>query len=238
MGNRNGEAILLSTHTNQKKPNESTPFYLTRSQVKGCPTAVEHLIKENELIVGTQCGHITKFRISSSLQLVCEKLQAHADEVTGISTVSSDTKYATCSRDRSCLLWDDRMLPPAKALLSQYNNQLTAIHWSRKTFNLILGDELGNLLTIDLRSPNKIYNKSQVSNREVSSIKPNNKNDLGIVTKSNRMKIAEICDNNDIKPIYEHSTKGIIYDMAWDISDMKTFYIVGENQLFEKLSYH
>lgn len=104
--------------------------------------------------------------------------------------------------------------------------------------NLILGDELGNLLTIDLRSPNKICNKSQISKREITSIISNSKNDLGIVSKSNQVKIVEICDNNEIKSIFEHTTNAMVYDMAWDASDTKSFYIVGENRLFEKLCYH
>lgn len=135
-------------------------------------------------------------------------------------------------------MWDDRQFPSAIVLLANHDTQLTAVHWSEKSQNLIIGDELGNLLTVDMRSPQKILNKSKLSNREISSITSNNKHDLGIVSNSDVVKIAEISENNEIKSIFERKTDGIIYDMAWDAVDPETFYIVGEQRLVKKLSYH
>lgn len=79
-----------------------------------------------------------------------------------------------------------------------------------------------------------------MSHREIVSMTSNNKYDLGIVSKSKCVKIAQINENSEIKSIFEHKAGGIVYDLAWDAVESESFYIVGENRLFEKLklSYH
>lgn len=213
---------------------EDLQVYTKKSTTTGYTTAVgKFSSKDTELLVGTHRGHLSKFRITSDLISDSEKLFIHGDEIVGIGT-SENGQFLTCSRDKTCLLWDIRNFPKAKVLQLNFENELTAMNWNEQTNCLLLGDECGNLLKIDVRSPAKIVEEISVSNREITSIVTNDEKVLGITSKSNVVKILD----DSLKTLFEHKSDGIIYSMLWDTKDVTQFYIVGERQLIKKLNYH
>jgi hypothetical protein len=222
VGKRDCELLLMSLY----KQNDKISMYSNKFSLSSYVTQVAQ--SKDYILVGTNGGHLMKFQITSNLQLCSEEMFIHGSEITGVKTFD-DQKYLTCSRDKSCLLWDSRSFPSAKLVL-KHENQLTSIH--SRTDEILLGDECGNLLKVDLRAPGKILVTTKISNREICSIVPNENQDLGIVSKSNETKIL----NNSLSTIFGHKSDGIIYSLLWDENDKSSFYVVGEHQITEKFS--
>lgn len=130
-------------------------------------------------------------------------------------------------------MWDKSKEKPASAILKNYPNQLTSLYWSSEEENkenVVLGDEIGNVLTIDPRIPNKILNTTRVSNRSISTIKFNGSNLFGVVS-SNTVKIIEAnAGSEEMKIVQQHISPHMQYAMCWDNKDKKTFYAVGEEK--------
>lgn len=100
----------------------------------------------------------------------------------------------------------------------------------------MVGDEIGNLLTLDPRAPNKILQKTRVTNRGLTQISFHGCNEFGVIANNNVANILEIEANGDLKVVHKHVAPGIIYSMCWDKQDRKTFYLVGEKQYAEKIT--
>lgn len=137
-----------------------------------------------------------------------------------------------------CLLWDkSKEMPASKALNHQH--QLTSVYWTSQEENkefLVLGDELGNVLTLDPREPNKILNSTKVSKRPITGIFFNGTNQFGVIS-SNILKIFEINSGDQkLKQIFQHEAKQILYSMCWDARNKKTFYVVGDRKTALKFS--
>jgi hypothetical protein len=141
--------------------------------------------------------------------------------------------WSTCSNDRSCLQWDKTYENPAKLLLD-HDYRLTAVHWSSQEENqelVMLGDEMGQVLTVDPRAPNKILNSTQISNRPIKSLHFNGSKNFGVISNSNVIKIIETGNGSEaLKLVHEKTLPGTLYEMCWDLNDKNTFYVVGDNQ--------
>lgn len=148
--------------------------------------------------------------------------------------------WATCALDCSCLLWDKSKEKPASAILSNYEHGLTAMHWTTQEENqelLVLGDEIGNVLTVDPRMPNKILNTTRVSDRPISKLSFNGSKRLGVISESNVMKIVEATNGSEpMKLVHKHTSPGTLYAMCWDCMDKEVFYVVGENKFALKIN--
>lgn len=167
--------------------------------------------------------------------------QAHGASITGVAAHPSSAKtWATCSSDRSCVLWDvGKKEKPALRILNNYNYQLTAIHWTNQTENkelLVVGDEAGNVLTLDVRCPDKILSKTRVEKRAVKKFCFNGSKRFGVVTKTNATNFFEIQDG-EMNHLYKQCAPGIVYSMCCDPSDQNVFYAVGEEMYAEKISF-
>ncbi|XP_037806193.1 protein valois [Lucilia sericata] len=140
---------------------------------------------------------------------------AHTDSITGLtSSPTNDAIFTTCSLDKSCLLWDDRETRPAIALYSEHNVRFKTVNWALDPQDncVYLGDESGNVLTIDTRKPKELLNKTQYFDRPIRKISPNGEN-LAIVADSNCVKVSKSCSN---EIFYENNySQNFIRDCAW-----------------------
>ncbi|KAI8118758.1 Protein valois [Lucilia cuprina] len=144
---------------------------------------------------------------------------AHMDSITGLtSSPTNDAIFTTCSLDKSCLLWDDRETRPAIALYNEHNVRFKTVNWALDPQDncVYLGDESGNVLTIDTRKPKELLNKTQYFDRPIRKISPNGEN-LAVVADSNCIKVAKSCSN---EIFYENNkSQHFIRDCAWLTSD-------------------
>jgi WD40 repeat protein len=192
------------------------------------------------LLYGTTKGHIAvanyeMYDLSPDIYYT----HAHSSEVTGVSvSPSSNQTFVSCSLDRNCLLWDTKKTKAASGLLSKYENQITAVRWTTQGVNkelIMIGDEIGNVITLDPRCPNKILDKTRVSNRPITSFSFNGTKRFGVVSRSAAVDIMEVESDGGYKQVLKHSGPNMIYSMCWDAHDKKTFYVVGENKYAEKI---
>lgn len=188
-----------------------------------------------------QDGHIVIYDFGTSDLTVDHSISyGHSSSVTGISAHSgASTKWVSCSADRSCLMWDKSLIRPACGLLENYEHLLTAVRWTSQEENkelVVVGDEVGNVLTLDPRNPNKIVNKIRVSNRPITKFSFNNSKEFGVLSKNRFACILRADDDGELKEVYKHSSPGIIYAMCWDEVENKTFYVVGEEKYAEKVT--
>lgn len=195
----------------------------------------------NELILGTSHGHIDIMEYGNTeLSLVLHTEQAHSDQINCISPSPVMTKsWVSCSDDHSCLLWDKRKFDPASALLEDHDYALKSVYWTKEDENkslVMIGDEIGNLMMIDIRKPCEILTKERLGNRAIRKIAFNGSNQFGILTSSRSAKIIQITANNEYKLIYEHSeSPSILQDLIWDDSIKDTFYVVGQEMYAKKV---
>lgn len=101
---------------------------------------------------------------------------AHGASITSVSTSPDDDfVFVTTSRDKSVLLWDNRMRLPCSGLRDDYICAFTALSWNykeQKSSNIIyVGDELGLLHSIDKRKPQEFLASYQVFNCAINKIK-------------------------------------------------------------------
>lgn len=170
-------------------------------------------------------------------EVVCERsfIKAHRREITGVSAHPTASRmFATCAADKNCVQWDmkQKQRKAASHIYRNFENQPTAIYWTtqeEKKELLMIGDEIGNLLTLDPRSPNRILSETKVSNRGIRKIIFNGSKQFAVIARSNKALILELDHRGDFKLVYEHVASGIVYDFCWDRKDSRKFYVVGEH---------
>lgn len=166
--------------------------------------------------------------------------QAHGAAITGVAAHPSSPKtLATCSLDRNCVLWDiGKSGKPASRILKDYEFELTAIYWTTQEESkelLMIGDEAGNVLTLDPRLPNKILSKTRVEKRAVKKFCFNGTNRFGVVTSTKESNFFEINDGA-LQLLHKQVASGIVYSMCSDFREKNVFYVVGEEMYAEKVS--
>lgn len=200
----------------------------------GFVTTVDKKCDREEFVIGTSIGGIHVFDYElAELAMDRENPNAHTRAITGVSCHPTKPKLlTTCSSDKTCVLWDLCSLKPTLKLYKDPENHLKAVHWANERNLVMIGDEVGNLLTIDSRMPQKILNKTEVSNRTIRKLCFNGSKKFGVVSESNSVKIINI---DDCSTAYKHRADKIIYDMCWDENDETTFYVVGEGFYAEQV---
>ena len=229
----NGDINIWYSKSPYRDETKLASYDRGRLTLAGYQSSIDELKGTHKFLTGSKKGMINVFDFGS-VNLELDRSISYGDPITGISAHPLSPKnFATSSIDRSCLIWDLSEYPPATNMLSNYENQLTAVHWTEKF--LIVGDEIGNLLTLDPRTPDKILQKIRVSKRGISQISFNGSNRLAIIANSNIASILEVEKDGNLKNVYEHVAPKMIYKMCWDHQDENTFYIVGEKQYAEKI---
>lgn len=200
---------------------------------------MDKLTKDEKFVIGTSKGSIYVYDYDlKDLTSLTHYPHAHSSEITGISADPGHRKmWTSCSIDRSCALWDTSKEQPALALLRDHENRLTAVHWTSEEENkglVMIGDEIGNILTVDPRVPKRVLNKTRISQREITKICFEGPKKFGAVSKSNKLQIVDIEDGNELRVTHTHQCSKMIYDMCWGDSGSKT-YVVGEQYYAEQV---
>jgi hypothetical protein len=137
-------------------------------------------------------------------------------------------------------LWDKSKEKPASSILSDYKYRLTSLHWTTEEENqelVMLGDEVGNILSIDPRTPNKILNTTSVSNRPISKFSFNGSKRFGVISNSNVISVVETNNSNEpLKLVHKYAAPSTLNDMCWDSKDKNIFYVVGDKQFALKIT--
>lgn len=123
--------------------------------------------------------------------------------------------------------------------MRNYENQLTAVYWTTQQENqklVMIGDECGNVLTVDPRVPNKILNKQKVSNRAITMFCFNGTRIFGVAAETATVKLCELDGKGSFETILEHTSPSLVFSICCDSEDKKTFYVVGEHKYGEKLT--
>lgn len=201
---------------------------------------MDKLTKAEKFVIGSSNGSISVYDYDlKDLMSLTHYPHAHSSEITGISADPGHRKlWTSCSIDRSCALWDTSKERPALALLRDHENRLTAVHWASDEENkglVMIGDEIGNILTVDPRVPKKVLNKTRIAKREITKICFGEANKFAAVSKSNQLPIVNIEDCNELNVAYTHECSKMIYDMCWGGSGGKSFYVVGEQHYAEQV---
>jgi WD40 repeat protein len=198
------------------------------------------MLHEEKFVTSHSKGHFTIFDNGMS-DIFPERFlpYAHGAPITGISARKSSRKvWTSCSIDKSCLIWDLSQEKPASILLCNYDHQVTGIHWTSQEENhelVMIGDEIGNVLTLDPRKPGSILNKQRMANRPITEFSFNGTRQFGVLSKSNVANIVEISSDGSLTSIHKHHAPGFIYSMCWDVKDLTTFYVVGEEKYAKKI---
>lgn len=100
----------------------------------------------------------------------------------------------------------------------------------------MIGDEIGNVLTLDPRFPKKILNKTRISNRSITKLSFNGTKQFGVLSKTNVAHILQPDGSGALEEVHKHSSPGMIYAMCWDELDRNTFFVVGEEKYAMKVS--
>lgn len=101
----------------------------------------------------------------------------------------------------------------------------------------MVGDELGNILTLDTRTPNKILNTTQISDRPISKLSFNGSTRVGVISNSNVMKIVETSSGSEpLNTVHEFASPSTLYAMCWDTKDENIFYVVGDKRFALKIN--
>lgn len=81
---------------------------------------------------------------------------AHSRSITGMASIGSGDVFATVSLDKRLQLWDIRQARPIVGVLQAPGGHnsvgLTAVVWSEATARLLVGDEAGDVHSVDVRS--------------------------------------------------------------------------------------
>lgn len=238
----NFEIMLWSSRSVFRDKEKPSSYNCGRLPVDGCVSSIDRLQKDFKFVTGSKKGMIGIFDFGiSDLGLDVEINYGYP--VTGIAAhPTSPKKFFSCSTDRSATQWDVRCLRvqasrPATNVLRKYEHQLTTISsmsCNRNSEDLMVGDEVGNLITLDPRVPNQILQKTRVSRRGISQICFQGSNRFGVISNDNVANILEVEANGNLKIVHKHAAPGIIYQMCWQ--DDNTFYVVGEKQYAEKIT--
>lgn len=240
----NGVLQLWSSKSPYRDINKYNLYKCSQVITDGFVSNIDKFHQESKqgstVVVGTKKGHIDLFDFGlADVTNVSHIANAHSQGITGVSAHPTNKKWISCSTDRSCLLWDTSKKRPASSILSNYQHQLTAAHWTTQQENkslVMVGDEVGNVLTLDPRNPNKILNEKRVTNRAIRKFSFNGTNKFGVIAKKNVASILEIEDSGELKEIHKHVAPGMIYAMCWDEKEKNIFYAVGEDKYAVKVS--
>lgn len=228
------------------KPDESNevkaPLKCGHLQTSGYVSSIDRLRNDHKFVTASKKGYMDVY--DYGLEVISDKHIFYGSPITGISTHPDSPKYwVSCSIDRNCLLWDytKNVSIEALTLLRNYEHQLATVYWTNRQENkelVMVGDEIGNVLTLDIRSPNKILHKMRVANRGISQISFKDSNRFGVVANNNTISILEIDPNGEMRVVYKHVTPVINYAMCMmDDREEKTFYVVGERRFGEKVTF-
>lgn len=100
----------------------------------------------------------------------------------------------------------------------------------------MLGDDEGNVLTVDPRVPNQILYKVKVANRSIRNFCFNGTKQFGVTAENNKVEFFETNENGSFDKIHQHSAPCVIYSICCDPHDKKSFYVVGEKRYGEKIT--
>lgn len=221
------------------KPNEEfSPSKCGHVQTTGYVSYIDRFNNDAKLITASKKGFMDVYDFGMA-ELRSDLHIPYGNSVTGISAHPVSPKlWASCSLDRSCLIWDKSIYSSNRAspILQKYEYQLSTVHWTSQREFLMVGDEIGNVLTLDVRAPNKILQKLRVAKRGICQISFNGSNRFGVVSNDNVVNISEMDSSGELKVTYTHNTAVMNYAMHWDDRDEKTFYVVGEKQFAEKVT--
>lgn len=218
--------------------NGGTGYKIGKKPTDGYVSNIDQMKDGTKILVGTKNGNLSIYDYGKHELIEIKSYpHAHSASITGVSAhPTSPNQFTSCSSDRSCFIWDKAMLRPATRLLRDYENQLTAVHWTTQEESkqlVILGDEVGNILTVDPRCPNKVLSKKRVHNRGISKFSFNGTKRFGVIT--TQATIVEF-DDDDFKVTLEHCPDNTIYSMCWDMQDKNTFYVVGDEQYIKSVT--
>jgi len=231
---------LWSWKTVNRQGDNITPVRCGHVNAAAYVSYIDRLKNDYKFVTASKKGHIDVFDYGLA-EVTADLHIPTGSRVSGIAAHPTSSKnWVTCSLDRSCVLWD-RTSYPAKAapLLRDYENQLTSVYWTTQEENrefLVVGDEVGNLLVLDPRSPNKILQKIQVTTRGISQISFKGSKQFGVIAGSNIVGILDIGPDGELSVAHKHVSAFMHYAMRWDDQDEKTFYVVGEKQFAEKVT--
>lgn len=216
------------------------PFKTSLQSTDGYVKALDTFASTQRLVVGTKNGEINIFEAEfTDLFLEHNYPNAHSSEITGISTHSSSLDlWVSCSVDKSCLLWDKRSSSCVR-ILRNYGNWITAVYWTKPEENdslVMVGDEIGNVITLDIRRPNAILNKTRVADRGITGIHFNGSKQFAVLARNQTTKVFNAANDGDPKLLLEHRAPGMLYSMCWDVNNSNVFYLCGEGRYAEKLS--
>lgn len=230
-----GNINLYSSRSVHRDSNKPSVFKCDLFNVAGYVSNLDRIKNELKFITGSKNGTINVFDFGGA-DLSQELQINYRTELTGISSHPFETKtWATSSLDKSCLIWDRSKQPPASYILN-HENQLTDVNWTSENL-MIVGDEMGNFITLDPRAPNKVLQMIRVMNRGISQICSRGSNEIGVIGYGNAASILKSDGNGNFTVVYNHFAPGILYSMCWDTIEERTFYVVGEKQYAEKIKY-
>lgn len=193
---------------------------------------------KNRFIIGTSRGHFECYEHNENGFFQTFTIPyGHSMEVTGVSAHPSiDVNWVSASADKTCLLWDKRLVYPARVLTQDHEECFSDVHWY-DTETIVLSDLGGNVTVFDIRNTAVPLSKKVVANRQIFSLHYN-KNKFGIVSESSKAIIYELDEKKELKFLYEHNAHPyMINSLCWDIYDKKnTFYVVGDQKYAKEIS--
>lgn len=230
---------MWSARCEQREGEKYNLYKCGKYTTEGYVSNIDVLNSKHKLVAGTNRGHVNIFDYGiSDLTLDHQFSFGHASAITGVSANPSSNKtFVTSSIDKNCVMWDvSKNNVAAFRLLKNYENQLTAVRCAPSSENLVLlGDEVGNILSLDPRIPNKILSTKRVTNRAITSIKFKSSEQFGIIAKNNVAQVFSLSADGGIELKYKHTAPCMLYSMCWDNQHDSTFYLVGEEKFAEKI---
>lgn len=141
---------------------------------------------------------------------------AHADSITGISSSHDSPLFATCSRDKSFCIWDERLTRPIVGFNEGHNYAYTVCYWSdvdECKGHILLGDEAGNIHSVDMRNIKEFTSSINVHKTPIHRIKLR-KNLVTVLGQSNVIQVLNAI--KDFEQCYRHSdSKDFVRDVCW-----------------------
>jgi len=233
---------MWSTKPPLNSPKKYCPFKIKSQDTHGTPRGIDKFPNENTLVVGTSLGAIQLFSYDlREINEIHKYEYAHGEAINSISVNKSANRvWASASADKDCLIWDKAKEKPATGLLVNHKFDLTAVHWTTEEEArglVIIGDEVGNVMTVDLRKPKAIVSELRVANRGVQNFYFNGNNRFGVITDTSIAKIYDIDASGALNLVHENSdAPALLHSFTWDIKDPNVYYIVGQEKFAKKVT--
>lgn len=194
----------------------------------------------SKLVTGSNDGCLKVWNYAADLHSSTTMILAHTDAITGLSTNREDSSvFASCSLDRSGLIWDLRKTRPASALFEGHKFAFTAVYWTtRPEANQIvaLGDAAGSVHFIDIRQPNVPTHSVKVFDRKVHKISFDG-TQFVVLGNTNQ---AKFYDQN-LTLIHECSpSDDYLRDVVWETDKShgkSSCWLVGWDTFFQKVEF-